>query len=121
MYKNKIDEDVLNVVKQKSHEFYGFLKSNQKIDFVKFLKYYTGLGLREAKDISDVIFNDGILSFEKNFILKVQRKEKLELLKKKHFLKELVNRLKLKSEDELLEDLSTLDIEILEDLLNSIL
>lgn len=38
-------------------ELFGFLKDGKKLNFIKALKEYTGLGLKEAKDIADEFFD----------------------------------------------------------------
>ena len=58
--------------------FYDLLKLNKKIDFVKRLKEYTNLGLKDAKINSDLIFESGLAKFDNYFNVRALRKTKLE-------------------------------------------
>ena len=61
--------------------FYDLLKLNKKIDFVKRLKEYTNLGLKDAKINSDLIFESGLVKFDNYFNVRALRKTKLEKTK----------------------------------------
>jgi flagellar biosynthesis regulator FlbT len=101
--------------------FYDLLKLNKKIDFVKRLKEYTNLGLKDAKINSDLIFESGLVKFDNYFNVRALRKTKLEKLKVRLFSKELYDMIKSKDDDEIVNNLAKLDIWVLENILENFL
>jgi len=116
-----IDDIVANSIRKSFFEYYNDFTENRKLSFVKRIKDDTGLGLKDSKNNADIIFGGGIKLFENTFSIKQQRKTKLDDLKRKLLLNELVRNLKLSNEDMLYDILSILDIDNVESLLNKYL
>ena len=111
---------VISAIREHYDEFLECMPDS-KLLFVKLLKKYTGLGLKDSKDNVDIIFNSfAIHNFKSIFGVKEQRKGKLEKLKIKLFAKELVEILKDKNDDELVECLSKLTLNSLEEILEKV-
>lgn len=119
MYKLQDYDIVSLVIKEHYDEFLTLMgpPAPSKLAFLKLLKDYSGLGLKDAKINSDVIFAGGIEKFKNSFGLKEIRKNKLEQLKVRLFTRELAEIIQNKSEDELVEILSKLQPTLLEVLL----
>jgi len=80
-------------------EFNTYLKLSQRIDAIKALKAYSGLGLKESKDAIDKFWVGEL----KSYILE-DRKLKLERLAKKPLVEEIVINIK-NIDDEAMKDL----------------
>lgn len=108
----------LDSIRAHYDEYRVFMFNDTKLPFVKLVKEHTGLGLREAKDNTDIIFDGGITKFDNFFHIKHLRNMKLEKLKVRLFSKELFEIMKSKDEDDFVESLSKLDPSTLEMILS---
>jgi len=119
---NEIDDSVADVFRINYREYIKFMKEPyRKLAFLKQLKEDTGLGLKEAKENTDIIFAGGIEMFKNTFAIKEQRRLKLYALKKRLLTNELVEILKDSSVDKLDIVFSELDIKIIEEILDNFL
>ncbi len=117
----RIDDSVVKSIDENYDIYLDLWESKSKLMFVKTIKDYTGLGLKEAKNNTDVIFDGGIELFKNSFGLKKRRREKLIALKTTLLTTELVKMI-VDAPPEKLEDVfSDLGINIVEDILNKLL
>ena len=85
-------QDAVNKINSNKSLFQEYRSSGSKVQAVKDLKELTGLGLRQAKEVMDLYWENKIVD------IREERKEKLERLAKKPLVEELV--LKIKKIDE---------------------
>lgn len=95
--------------------------AESKLRWVKQLKEDCGLGLREAKEQFEILFDGGREMFVDTFGIKRIRQEKLKVLTHKLLTEELLSKFKDCDETKLKDILSASDIYIIEDLLNRFL
>jgi len=117
----EIDESVAEILRLNYNVYLEFLKEPRKLAFVKQLKEDSGLGLKEAKDIADIIFPGGVEMFKNTFGIKEIRRNKLDALKKRLITNELVEYIKKSNVDKLDSVFSTLDIGVIETVLDAFL
>lgn len=115
----EIEPFVRKAIEDNFADFFDFRQSNAKLGFIKLLKDKTQLGLKEAKEQTDIIFTSDISRFEREFSIRNNRREKLKNIKKTLFAEKLVSIIKEKSDEELYNSLMTIETsEELESLLN---
>ena len=85
-------QDAVNKINSNKRLFQEYRSSGSKVQAVKDLKELTGLGLKQAKEVMDLYWENKIVD------IREERKEKLERLAKKPLVEELV--LKIKKIDE---------------------
>jgi len=124
----EIDDSVADVFRLKYHDYLEFLEHPyQKLAFVKQLKEDSGLGLKESKEVADIIFSDNVTTpvelFKSTFGINIKqiRREKLDALKKRLLINELIEYIKKSDDSKLEEVLSLLDIDTIEIVLNPFL
>lgn len=119
---NEIEESVADIFRLKYHDYLEFLNEPQtKLGFVKQLKLDSGLGLKESKEVADIVFSGGVDMFKNTFAIKQLRKSKLDALKKRLLTNELMEYIKKSSDDKLDLIFSSLDIGIIETVLDAFL
>ena len=117
-YNYTINDVVTNAIRQNYERYFNMITDQTKLGFVKQIKEDTGLGLKEAKTNTDIIFGGGVEMFKKIFGIKEQRRQKLDELKKRLLTNELVEMIKSSSPEKLEETFSEMNIYIIEDVLN---
>lgn len=118
--------EVKSAIKNNYEEFLSLRKGEStRLAFIKLLKEYSGLGLKEAKDQADEIWSwDNVTlpaisvpRFEREFSIRDSRREKLEQLKKNLLVKEMASIILKKSEEELITDMMDMTSEEMENFL----
>jgi len=117
-YNYTINDVVTNAIRQNYERYFNMITDQTKLGFVKQIKEDTGLGLKEAKTNTDIIFGGGVEMFKKIFGIKEQRRQKLDELKKRLLTNELVEMIKSSTPEKLEETFSEMNIYIIEDVLN---
>jgi len=106
-----ISEDFLKLAVETIYEhkdkFDNYTKENQKLLAVKTLKELTGGGLRESKEVLDLIWNGQLVISSK----KEDRKEKLERLAKLPLINEIIPKIMKLTEDKMRFLLIDLDVD----------
>jgi len=117
-----LDDSVVKALRLNYNEYLDMMKPPvTRLRFVKQLKEDSGLGLKEAKDNSDIIFNAGIEEFRNTFGIKQQRRKKLDALKKRLLINELVEYIEKSNTDKIEEVFSDMNVEVVEEILNNFL
>jgi len=106
-----IDEFLLNnaakAISENEEEFSEYLTLGNKLAGIKALKEYTGLGLKESKQVMDLYYDGSIKISNKQ----EERRKKLEKLAKAPLVNKLISKLNNISDDDLQSLLLTLSVD----------
>ena len=97
---------VRKIVHEHSNELRGYIEGNARLQFVKRIKDLSGLGLKESKDFSDLIF-DKIIPLD---YITEERRKKLEKLARRPLVESIVDKIKNFSHEDLISVLLKFDV-----------